>query len=126
MHRLAVEAGLLDGSAEAVDLGQTPGDIIILSAADSELAALARSWDRVPRGLELRLANLMTLQHNLSVDLYLEKVVRHAKLVVVRLLGGSGYWRYGLDELEALCRREAIGLAALPGDSGPDPTLMAS
>ena len=36
----------------------------------------------------LRLANLMTLSHNTSVDLYVDTVIRHAKLVVVRCLGG--------------------------------------
>lgn len=125
MHLLATQTGIIDAGAEAVDLDQRPGDIVVLSAADSELAALARGWDASPTRLTLRLANLLTLQHNLSVDLYIEKTLKHAALIVLRLLGGSEYWRYGLAEIEALCRRETIDLAVLPGDRLPDPGLMA-
>ena len=125
MHLLATQRGVVDGAAEAIDLAQTPGDVIVLSAADSELAALARASDGLDSRLALRLANLLQLQHNLSVDLYIEKTLRHAKLVVLRLLGGAQYWRYGLAEVEAACRKDAIKLAVLPGDANADPVLMA-
>ena len=69
----------------------------------------------------LRLANVLRLQHNLSVDLWREQTVRHAEMVVVRLLGGAAYWSYGVDQLEALARDRGIGLALLPGDAVPDP-----
>src|SRR5262245_30283899 len=97
MHLLATQMGVIDGAAEAIDLAQEPGDIVVLSAADSELAALARAWEAVERDrATLRLANLLQLQHNLSVDLYLEKTLQHARLIVLRLLGGAQYWAYGL------------------------------
>ena len=35
-------SGVIDGAAEAVDLGQSPADIVVLSAADSELARAGR------------------------------------------------------------------------------------
>ena len=70
MHLLATTSGVIDGAAEAVDLAQSPADLVVLSAADSELAALARAHDQDP--IPLRLANLMALQHPLSVDLYIE------------------------------------------------------
>ncbi|MGA7267255.1 MAG: hypothetical protein WBX21_05815, partial [Aestuariivirga sp.] len=101
MHLLATTSGVVDGAAEAVDLGQDPADIVVLSAADSELAALARAQDSVG-GLSLRLANLLQLQHNLSVDLYIERTRATAKLIVLRLLGGASYWSYGLEQIEAL------------------------
>ena len=41
MHLLATQPGTIDDGAAAVDLGQTPGDIVVLSAADSEIAGLA-------------------------------------------------------------------------------------
>lgn len=124
MHLLAAQTGVIDGAAEAIDLAQEPGDIVVLSAADSELASLARAWEAVaPPGTTLRLANLLTLQHNLSVDLYLEKTLRHARLIVLRLLGGAQYWPYGLAEIEALARHNGIKLAVLPGDAHPDPAL---
>ena len=72
MHLLATTSGVIDGAAEAVDLKQSPADIVMLSAADSEIAALARAYD-TGTFPTLRLANFLHLQHNLSVDLYLEK-----------------------------------------------------
>ena len=125
MHLLAAQPGGIADGSEAVDLGQTPGDIVVLSAADSELTLLAEaraaiSGDDFP---SLRLANVMQLAHNMSVDLYVDSVLRHAKLVVVRLLGGRGYWPYGTDELVAACTANSISLALLPGDDQPDAEL---
>ncbi|WP_119391859.1 cobaltochelatase subunit CobN [Taklimakanibacter lacteus] len=126
MHLLATQTGVIDGAAEAIDLAQTAGDIVVLSAADSELAALAGAWASfAPEGTSLRLANLLQLQHNLSVDLYLERTLAQAKLIVLRLLGGVQYWPYGLAEIEALARELKIPLAVLPGDANPDPELIA-
>ncbi len=125
MHLLAVTSGVIDDGSEAVDLGQTPGDIIVLSAADTELAALAGAQDGLEAGLSLRLANLMQLAHNMSVDVYVEQTLAQARLVVLRLLGGAAYWPYGLDQVAQCCRDNAIKLAVLPGDARPDPELMA-
>ena len=36
MHLLAVQPGAILDGEEAVDLGQAPGDIVVLSAADSD------------------------------------------------------------------------------------------
>ena len=41
MHLLQAKAGAVSDGSEAVDLGQTPGDIVVLTAADSELASLS-------------------------------------------------------------------------------------
>ena len=124
MHLLQAQPGAIADGAEPVDLGQSPGDIVVLSAADTELANLAAAKARLPDSApSLRLANLMHLSHNFSVDLYLDSVVAEAKLVVVRLLGGRGYWPYGVEQLVGLCRERAIPLALLPGDDQPDAEL---
>ncbi|MEI9997558.1 MAG: cobaltochelatase subunit CobN [Rhizomicrobium sp.] len=124
MHLLATQAGTIDDGSEAVDLGQAPGDIVLLTAADTELSCLAQARASLPpEAPSLRLANFLRLQHPLSVDLYVEQVVANAKLVVIRLLGGSGYWRYGLAEVEAACRANAIPFIIVPGDDKPDPEL---
>jgi len=121
MHLLAAQAGAIQQEGEAIDLGQTPGDIVFASSADSELALLAGAADRA--GYDgLRLANLLRLPHHLSVDLWLEQTVRHARLVVVRLLGGAAYWPYGVDELTAIAAG-GLRVAFLPGDATPDPFL---
>ena len=120
MHLLAVPAASLDETETALDLGQTPADIIALSFSDSDLSALAAAWrasaERLP---DLRLASLKKLRHPMSVDLY-ANVAQHARLILVRCLGGLDYWRYGFESLAALSRRNGILFAALPGDGRPD------
>jgi cobaltochelatase CobN len=125
MHLLAATPGETGDGTEAVDLGQTPGDIVFLSAADSELALLAEAKRRRPDGPSLRLANLLQLGHPMSVDLYAEEVAQHARLLVVRLLGGQGYWPYGVEQLRGLARERGQLLALLPGDDKPDAQLAA-
>ncbi|MFZ1428440.1 MAG: cobaltochelatase subunit CobN, partial [Geminicoccaceae bacterium] len=124
MHLLStLEATTADVDV-AVDLDQTPGQIVFLSAADSELACLARAQARLPDDAPtVRLANLLQLAHPMSVDLYADRVVANARLVVLRLLGGRGYWPYGVEQLAATCRSQGIPLACLPGDDRPDPDL---
>ena len=124
MHILAVQTGVIGDSVEPVDLDQSPGDIVVISAADSELAALARAQDARSGAPTLRLANFMGLTHNYSVDLYIEKTLGAAKLIVLRLLGGAAYWPYGLEQIEALAREKNIPLAVLPGDAKQDDALI--
>jgi len=124
MHLLQAQAGGIADGSEAVDLGQLPGDIVVLSAADTEIANLAAARAALPDiKAEVRLANVMQLAHNLSVDIYVEEVISRARLVVVRLLGGVGYWSYGVEQLQEACRRSGALLALLPGDDQPDPEL---
>ena len=98
---------------------------MLLSFTDSDLARRSPPPGRRGGGPlpSLRLANLAALKHPYSVDLYLEKVVRQARFVLVRLLGGMDYWRYGVDELAALRRRHGIQLAIVPGDDRDDARL---
>ncbi len=124
MHLLKAQSATPEDAGEAIDLGQTPGDIVFLSAADTELACLAAAQARRPPDApSLRLANLLQLGHPMSVDLYVEQVVSRARLVVLRLLGGRSYWPYGLEQVVAICRAGGIQLAVLPGDDQPDPEL---
>ncbi|MGH6932691.1 MAG: cobaltochelatase subunit CobN, partial [Dongiaceae bacterium] len=126
MHLLAAKPGAISDGSEAVDLRQTPGEIIFLTAADSELACLAQARARMAAGApSLRLANLLFLGHNLSVDNYVDAVVQRARLVIVRLLGGARYWPYGVEQIADACKRHGIPLAVMPGDDQPDPELAA-
>lgn len=52
----------------------------------------------------------------MSVDLWIDQVAAHAKVVLVRLLGGYDWWRYGCDRLAAVAREKGIKLALLPGE----------
>ncbi|MEZ5934585.1 MAG: cobaltochelatase subunit CobN [Alphaproteobacteria bacterium] len=124
MHLLNARQATTDDDGEAIDLGQSRSDIVYISAADTELRSLAAAQARRPQDApSLRLANMLRLAHPMSVDLYVETVVAGAKLVVLRLLGGRGYWPYGLEQIAATCRSRGIPLAVLPGDDQPDPEL---
>ena len=126
MHLLKAQAGAIQDGADPVDLGQSPGDIVFLSSADTEIAGLARAQAEMgPGAPSLRLANLLQLDHNFSVDVYVEKTLAQARLIVVRLLGGTGYWPHGVEEVGGLARREGIALAWLPGSAEGDPALEA-
>ncbi len=126
MHLLATEPGIIADGSAAIDLAQTPGDIIVLASADTEIALIAAAQARWraadPAAPSLRLAPVMRLGHNFSVDLYME-LVAEARLVVARLLGGSAYWPYGVERLVETCREHSVPLALLPGDDKPDPEL---
>ena len=102
MHLLQTDAATLDDIVEPVDLGQTPGDIVVLSFVDSDLTGLASAYaaerNVLPR---VRLAHLRELRHPMSIDLWIDTVARHAKIIVVRLLGGLDWWHYGVEQLAA-------------------------
>src|SRR5579871_2864619 len=124
MHILATSSASLDDIVEPVDLGQPPGDIAVLSFADSDLAGLAAAWAAERESLpSVRLAQLCDLKHPMSVDLWIERVGAHAKVIVVRLLGGLDWWRYGVERLAPLARERGIALAVLPGEDRDDPRL---
>jgi cobaltochelatase CobN len=127
MHLLTTSSTNLDEIVEAVDLGQTPGDIAVLSFADSDLAALAAAWEAERASLpNVRLAHLRDLRHPMSVDLWIDRVGAHAKVIVVRLLGGLDWWKYGIERLSALARERGIALAVLPGEDRDDSRLAAA
>jgi len=124
MHLLAAQAGAISDGSEAIDLGQRPGEIVVISAADTELACISKSLKVLKSKYldfpTLRLANLMQLAHHMSVDLYVETIIAKAKIVVVRVLGGRTYWPYGIDEIVGVCLKKGIPVAFLPGDDHPD------
>ncbi|WP_026621764.1 cobaltochelatase CobN [Ensifer sp. WSM1721] len=123
MHLLLAQKGTIADGNEAIDLGQNPADILFLSAADTELASIAAAHRRRAGAKSLRIASLMNLMHPMSVDTYVERTARHAKLIVVRPLGGASYFRYVLEALHAAAVAGRFQIAVLPGDDKPDPGL---
>src|SRR6218665_2081090 len=122
MHLLLAQKGTIADGEEAIDLGQSPGDILFLSAADTELAAVASAY-RGRKGASLRIASLLSLKHPMSVDTYVERTARHAKLIVVRALGGASYFQYVLEALHAAAVTHRFQIAVLPGYDKPDPGI---
>ena len=128
MHVVFRESHGLEETETPFDLGQDPGDLIVLSFSDSDLGAFAAGYDRARRmgniaHPTLRLANIIALKHPVSVDSYAERTLSGAKAVLVRLIGGEAYWPYGLATLQDMARRQGMALAILPADGRPDPRL---
>lgn len=125
MHLLAATPGQIDDGKDAVDLGQTPADVVFISAADTELAALSEARAEMDAPPSLRLANLTHLNHPMSVDLHIDTCAKQSRLVIARVLGGTGYWRYGAEQYAAHMAEAGVPLALLPGDDKPDAELAA-
>jgi cobaltochelatase CobN len=124
MHLLSTTSTSLDDIVEPVDLKQPPGEVVVLSFADSDLSGLAAAWSLEQHALpRVRLAHLRDLRHPMSVDLWIDRVASAAKVILVRLIGGLDWWRYGVERLSVLARTHAIALALLPGEDRDDPRL---
>src|SRR5258708_29253449 len=52
-----------------------------------------------------------------------DEVVQDSRVLVIRLLGGLGYWREQLEQIGLLTAAHEITLICLPGDSLPDAAL---
>ncbi|QYK41025.1 MAG: cobaltochelatase subunit CobN [Paracoccaceae bacterium] len=126
MHVVFRESHGLGETETPYDPGQSPADLVVLSFSDSDLGAFAAGWHRGRGGLPpTRLQNLVALKHPLSVDTYAERVLAHARGILIRLIGGESYWAYGLATVQDLARRRGIALAVLPADGRPDARLDA-
>ena len=121
MHLLPTSAIRLDDGEDAVDLALAPADLLVLSFADSDLAALSVAAEGGP--LSVRLAPMRRLKHPFSIDLVIEKTLPGTRFVLLRCLGGLDYWRYGVEQMAEACRRLGIPLAALPGCEREDDRL---
>lgn len=125
MHQVKYESsGDLADSAHGA-LAQSPARIVILTAASSEINLFAKAAADLGWGEDaLRLANILSLSHAHAIDHYCDDVLCHAKLILVRVLGGVAYWRYGCEKLAGLARQHGIALGFIAGDGRPDPQLM--
>ena len=126
MHRLATIPGGWNPAAEGVIfVEQQPAPIVVITAADTDIQTLAASANQLPDGFAaLRVVNLLQLQQQLTIDTYAEDVLSHAKVIIVRVIGGRSYWSYGLEVVEETAKQTGAKLIILPGDERPDPNLM--
>ncbi|MGB0904599.1 MAG: hypothetical protein ACPGVJ_06850, partial [Mangrovicoccus sp.] len=72
MHLLAATPGQIEDGADPVDPGQSPAEVIFLSAADTDLAALSEARAGMESPPDLRLANMAWLSHPFTVDKYID------------------------------------------------------
>ncbi|MCP4881323.1 MAG: cobaltochelatase subunit CobN [Gammaproteobacteria bacterium] len=128
MHLLAAQPGGFVEEEGIIDLGQDPARMVILAAAETSLAMLADAAEQLGDEIaSLRLANWSHLIKPAAYDLYEDKVLEQAELVIVSLLGGASYWQYGFQRLQAWQQaKPGRQLILVPGDDTPDPQLVAA
>lgn len=103
---------------------QDPADILLLTAADTEVLTWSAAVAQLPAGFpSVRALNIDRLRDRRVFDGYLDDVVQESRVLVVRVLGSLGYWREQLEELHLLARAHGVHLICLPGDANPDPDL---
>ncbi|MEB3283007.1 MAG: cobaltochelatase subunit CobN [Lyngbya sp.] len=126
MHRISATPGGWTPETEGVIfIEQTPAPIVFLTAADTDIQTLASAIDQLTSDFpSLRVANLLQLQQQLTIDTYAEEILSQAKVIIIRLLGGRSYWNYGLEVVEETVEKTGAKLIILPGDDRPDPDLM--
>lgn len=124
MHLIRTQPGSQVPLDSIADLGQTPAELVILCTGDSQLSLLAEVARQLPEDYpSLRLASPAQLSNHASVDLYVEQVLQHAKVILIAVHGGVSYWRYGIERLVELAERGAR-VIMVPGCDNPDPELM--
>ncbi len=126
MHRIAATPGGWNPQAEGVIfIEQTPAPIVLITAADTDIQTLAASMAHLPQDFPaIRAVNLLQLQQELTIDTYTEQVLNQADVIIIRLLGGSAYWSYGLEVVQTTVEQTGANLILLPGDDRPDPNLV--
>ncbi|MBB6576021.1 cobaltochelatase CobN [Comamonas odontotermitis] len=132
MHLLSTRpGGFVEDDSIITRLDQTPAEMVVLSSADTTLSLLAdayRLWQQseAPGAVPtLRLANLLHLRQSASLDLYIDEVLQHARLVIVDHLGAESAWPYGIEQLRKLALQRGQQLAMFSGDSQEDAELLA-
>ena len=124
MHRIAAMPGGWNPEDDGVVyIQQDPAPIVIITAQDTDISALARAVDQLPDAADVRVASLLALQQELTIDTYADDVLEQAQVIVVRLLGGVSYWAYGLEVVQDIADRTGAKLIVVPGDDRPDPAL---
>ena len=126
MHKIAALPGGWNPNTEGVIfIEQTPAPIVFLTYADTDIQTIASAQNLLDnRFPDIRVVNLLNLQQQLSIDAYVETVLSKAQIIILRLLGGSAYWGYGLERIKEVVEANEIDLFVLPGDNAPDLDLI--
>jgi cobaltochelatase CobN len=135
MHVRLFQRGKIDGGAglglSSREEHQPTADIVFISAHDSELRLLAEAQgalarERGSQPSSLTLTNYLTLAGATAIGPFVEETLRDARLVVLRQIGGEGYWPEGVEALRAWARARPDRLLALvPGGTAWDEAYAA-
>lgn len=137
MHLIpAIPGGWNPNEDGVFHIQQTKGDLVFLSAGDTEIHTLNNAYGELMKQVSamsgadvalpsLRIANLVYFKQELTIDTYIEEVLKHARLIICRLLGGRSYYPYLVEAIRHTCREHQIPVLFLPGYDVPDVELLA-
>ncbi|SEB86168.1 cobaltochelatase CobN subunit [Tenacibaculum sp. MAR_2009_124] len=128
MHLIATIPGGWNPDDDGVFyIEQKPGDIVFLSAGDTEIHTMNEAYKSLHKNEKelpsLRMTNLMYLKQELTIDNYIEDVLEKAKVIVCSLLGGISYYKYLVESLVELQENTECVLLFIPAHE-PDYELM--
>jgi len=126
MHRKAASKTEFNlQSEDLIFLEQTTAKFVFLTSADTDIQTIAAAVPKLPPSFdEIRVANLLNLQHQITIDSYAEQVLEFAQVIILRLLGGISYWSYGLEVVLEIVERNGTNLIVIPGDDALDLNLI--
>ncbi|TCI93737.1 cobaltochelatase subunit CobN [Tenacibaculum sp. M341] len=128
MHLIATIPGGWNPDDDGVFyIEQQPGDIVFLSASDTEIHTMNEAYKTLHEENNdipsLRMTNLVYLKQELTIDTYAEDVLENAKVIVCSLLGGMSYYQYLVESLLELQEKTDCKLIFIPAHE-PDYELM--
>ena len=126
MHRISSKSTEFNlQSEDLIFLEQTTAKFVFLTSADTDIQTIAAAVSKLPTTFdEIRVANLLNLQHQISIDSYAEQILEFAQVIILRLLGGISYWPYGLEVIQEIVERKGTNLIVIPGDDALDLNLI--
>ena len=126
MHRISSKSKEFNlQSEDLIFLEQTTAKFVFLTSADTDIQTIAAAVSKLPPTFdEIRVANLLNLQHQISIDSYAEQILEFAQVIILRLLGGVSYWAYGLEVVQEIVQRNGTNLIVIPGDDALDLNLI--
>lgn len=128
MHLIATIPGGWNPDDDGVFyIEQEPGDIVFLSASDTEIHTMNEAYKSLHEESKdipsLRMTNLVYLKQELTIDTYAEDVLEKAEVIVCSLLGGMSYYQYLVETLLELQEKTDCKLLFIPAHE-PDYELM--
>ena len=101
MHRILNIASNENNNVDFIE--QPKADCIFITSVKVDINILGelinKSQFRSIRN-NIRAVHLSNLKTPAQIDHYLNKTIKYAKVVVLRLFGDKGIWSYGIDELQ--------------------------
>ena len=100
MHRIASLPGE-DPTEEITLVEQPSAPVLLLTTATTDISALSHCLNSNKNKFwinKIRALPLSTLSHPAQIDHYIYTSTLNTKVVLIRIIGDTSYWSYGLEQ----------------------------